>query len=708
MRRHLKGGNTDLKTGRNYSFLILFLILPQNISAQIPINGFCEYNSYQVPSGYEHCLPVDINSDSYSEIILYSSSKKKIAIVSGLMSRNNLLIKEYPLLFEISQLEPLKNKDRYVFSSRQNRLMGLLKISGDEKPNIISKLDFDSFPENVDVGDVNNYGVEEFLISGSGFDGISLIYQYKGRLGESKIVGGSSFCFSTLIDLSNDGFYDIVTCNLLESSLQFYYNDGEGNFNLMRSLPSDKKFYGINSYDVDNDTFEDLVVSNSGSITILYGDFQSSYKEKVVIKVKHIPEEVLPGDFNQDGFTDLAYVDYTNGALSVIFGNDGREFYKEVLYRKKDGLTDVHQSNNALWFLSDDGQLFSIERFDGFTKNVNFVPAVNPTAIQHFDNAEDGVTDICFIDSYKSELNLLIRDETGIPSLYYTIPVSSDHKEIIADVTTSEVNIFYCFTKGSRLLEIIKTDFENEIIERKQLYSPGDIRDLKVKRVDSTSTNIFITYNNNNRFVLGKFEYRDLSVTFKEYPFVDRNVLHSELIAAEEPIIYYWKEYSDTLYYKKAVIKTGPNEYDNIISLAKTDSVVFSSISADLVNNGSSDVISVIRTGESNFSLVSDSWMPDVSFPLIFPERLNIKDENQLFFSFINSGSEKNLIVYSPGQKSLGKVDLSNTSKRLNFTKLFDSVDAADYFIESIFPGKYHFVFSNKREGCISLIQLKK
>ena len=708
MRRHLKGGNTDLKTGRSYSFLILFLILSQNISAQIPINGFCEYNSYQVPSGYEHCLPVDINSDSYSEIILYSSSKKKIAIVSGLQTRDNLLIKEYSLPFEISQLEPLKNKGTYVFSSRQNRLLGLLKISGDEKPKVISKLEFDSFPENVNVGDVNNYGVEEFLISGSGFDGISLIYQYKGRLGESKIIGGSSFCFSTFIDLSNNGFYDIVTCDLLERSLQFYYNDGEGNFNLMRSLSSDKKFYSINSYDIDNNTFEDLVVSNTGSITILYGDFQSSYKEKVVIPVKHIPEEVLPGDFNQDGLTDLAYVDYTNGTISIIFGKDGKEFYKEVLYRKTNGLTDVHQSNNTLWFLSDDGQLFSIERFNGFTKNVNFVPAVNPTVIQTFDFAEDGVTDICFIDRYKSELNLLISDEEGIPSLYFTMPVASDHEEIIAEVTTSGDNIFYCFTKGSRLLEIIKVNFENETIERKQLYSPGDIQDLKVKRVDSTLTNIFITYNNTNRLFLGKFEYRELSVTFKQYPSVDRNVLHSELIAAEEPIIYYWKEYSDTLYYKKAVIKTGPNEYENIIHLPKPDSVVFSSISSDLQNNGPTNVISILRSGKSDFTLVSNYWIPDFTESLIFPEWLNIKEENQLFFSFVNYGSNKNLIVYSPEQKSLSKIDLSNTSKRLNFTKLIDSVDAADYFIESIFPGKYHFVFSNKREGCISLIQLKK
>lgn len=708
MRRHLKGGNTDLKTGKNYSFLILFLILSQNTSAQIPINGFCEYNSYQVPSGYEHCLPADINNDSALELILYSSSKKKIAIVSSLMNRNNLSIKEYSLPFEISQLEPLKTKGRYVFSSRKNRLLGLINISENDQPKIISKLEFDSFPENISVGDINNSGIQEFLVSGSGFDGISLIYQYKGRLGESKVIGGSSFCFSTLIDLSNDGFYDIVACNLLERSLQFYYNDGEGNFNLIRSLPSDKKFYSIKSSDVDNDTFEDLVVSNSGSISILYGDFQSSYKEKVVLQVEHIPEEVLPGDYNQDGLTDLAYVDYTNGSLSIIFGNDNRKFYKEILYRKKDGLTDVHQSKNGLWLIKDEGQLFSIRNFKGITKNVNFVPAVNPKAIQYFDYAEDGVTDICFIDSYKSELNFLIRNKKGIPSLYYSVPLSSDHEEIITEVTFSGENIFYCFTKGSSLLEIVRTDFKKQTFNRMQLYSPGDIQDLKVKRIDSTLTNIFITYNFENSFVLGKFEYRNLSVTFKQYPFVDRNVLHSQLIAAEEPIIYYWKEHSDTLYYKKAVIKTGPNEYKNIIHLPKTDQVVFSSISADLQYNGSSDVISVIGIGAGNYTLVSDYWRPDFTSSLIFPEWLNMKDENQLFFSFTNFGSKKYLTAYSPVQKSLSRADLSSKRKGLNFTKLFDSVDAADYFIESIFPGKYHFVFSNNREGCISLIQLKQ
>jgi hypothetical protein len=220
--------------------------------------------------------------------------------------------------------------------------------------------------------------------------------------------------------------------------------------------------------------------------------------------------------------------------------------------------------------------------------------------------------------------------------------------------------------------------------------------------------NIFITYNNANRFVLGKFEYRNLSITFKQYPFIDGNVLHSEIIAADEPVIYYWKEHFDTLYYKKAIIKTGPNEYKNIIHLPKTDSVVFSSLSANLLNDSFLDVISVIGNGEGSFTLVSDYWRPNFSSSLIFPEWLNMKDENQLFFSYINSGSKKYLTAYSPEQKSLSRVNLTRRSKRLSFTKLIDSVDAADYYIGKMFSNKNHFVFSNNREGCISIIQLKQ
>ena len=136
--------------------------------------------------------------------------------------------------------------------------------------------------------------------------------------------------------------------------------------------------------------------------------------------------------------------------------------------------------------------------------------------------------------------------------------------------------------------------------------------------------------------------------------------------------------------------------------------MVFSSISADLQYKGSLDVISVIGTGEGNFTLVSDYWRPDYTSSLIFSEWLNMKDENQLFFSFTNLGSKKYLTAYSPVQKSLSKADLSSKRKGLNFTKLFDSVDAADYFIGNMFSNKHHFVFSNKQEGCISLIQLKQ
>lgn len=707
MRRRSKGGNTDSKTGKSYSFLILFLLLSTNISAQIPINGFCEFNSYQVPTGYDHCLPADINNDSYSEMILYSSIKKKLAIVSNLINKSDLSIQEYSFPFEISKLKQLKNKNRYVFTSRQNRLAGLLNISSDGEIKIISTIDFDSFPENVNVGNINNYGSEEFLISGSGFEGLSFIYQYKGGLGESKIVDGSSFCFSTLIDINNDGYYDIAACNLVERALQFYYNDGDGNFELRRSLPSSKKYYSVSSYDVDNDNFDDLVISNSGSITIMYGDFQSSYKERVTIKVEYIPENVLAGDFNQDGLADIVYMDYTNSALSVIFGSTGRTFYKETLYRKMDDLTDIHQINNELWFVNDNGNLFSITKFKGFKQNVNFVPSVNPNTIQQFDYAEDGIKDICYIDSYKSELDFLIRDKKGIPSTYYAIPVSSDHEEIIIEQTHKGDNIFYCYTTGTGLVEIIKTNFKNNSFERKQLYSPAAIQDLKIEKVDSSLTDILITYNNAHRFVIGKFEYRDLSITFKQYPFVDRNVLQSELIASKEPIIYYWKEYSDSLYYKKAVIKTGPNKYQNIIKVAKTDSVNISSLSTNTLNNSSSEVISILGTGEGNFKLVSDYWTPTNFSSLIFPDWLNIKEENQLSFSFINSGAKKNLAVYLPVNKLVGKIDLFNKGKKLIFTKLIDSIDAADYFIESIFPGKNQIIFSNKQEGCISLIQLK-
>ncbi len=703
MMRHLKGGNTDLKAGKSYSFLILFLFLSINISAQIPINGFCEYNSYQVPAGYDRLYPVYFNGNSNFKILLYSTSQKKLAFVSDLSNKNNVSIKEIPLQYEISNLKQLKNKNRFVFSSRKNRLLGLLNLSDDGELKVISTISFDSFPENLNVGNINNYGAEEFLVSGSGFEGLSFIYQHKGGVGESKIVIGSSFCFSTLLDLNNDGYLDIATCNLLERSLQFYYNDSDGNFELSRSFPSSTKIYGITSGDVDNDEFDDLLISTSNAVTIKYGDFQSSYKSKVNIQLKYTPEKLLTGDFNQDGLTDIAYINYSVGTVSLVFAKSKKTFYEEILYKKLIGLTDLISIGNELWFLHEEGELHSIKKFNGFKKSVNFLPAINPTTVQKFNYTGDDINDLCFIDTFSNQLVFLLRDSKGIPSLYYSVPVSSNHTEIVTDNTTGD-NTLYCYSKGSRLIEIIKTDFDGNYFERKQLYSPEVIQDLKIKKVNDGLTNIFLTYSNDNRFVLGKFEYRTLSITFKQYPFVDRNVLHSEIITGKEPLIYYWKEFRDTLYFKKVIIKTGPNEYDNLAMLPMEDSLFFSSFSADMFNNKTLEVFSIIENGRKNFHIVSGYWK--YFFPLVFPKWLNMEDENQVFFKLLNVGTSKYLSVYLPKEKSLIKFDLLNKDYKRKFTKIIDSFDAADYFAARIFSDNYQIVYSNKSKGCISIFQL--
>ena len=55
-------------------------------------------------------------------------------------------------------------------------------------PVMKSKITFDSYPENIFLGDINNDSVLEVLVSGIGFDGLSILMRREGRLAENKII----------------------------------------------------------------------------------------------------------------------------------------------------------------------------------------------------------------------------------------------------------------------------------------------------------------------------------------------------------------------------------------------------------------------------------------------------------------------------------------------------------------------------------------
>ena len=624
--------------------------------------------------------------------------------------------KEHPVEYEFSQIKYLNDinsiNNRFVCVSRKNRLIAVYEIGLNSSPVMKSKITFDSYPENIFLGDVNNDRVFEVLVSGIGFDGLSILMRREGRLAENKIISGESFNQAVLADLSNDGYADVTAFNILNNSTQFFYNDTYGKFKLVRKTKSTEKIELLNQCDFNNDDLNDLIFNYGTGLDIVYGDFQSAYDKKKSFQLKNKPLALQFNDFNGDSFTDIAYINPETGNINVLFAKSGHEFYEEITYTNLPSVSCIanfkHKKNNNLIILSKNGIVTTISSFENDLNSTQVIPAINAAVLQKFDLNRDGISDICFIDKSDNTFRILTRNSNWIFSDLYLQNLAEPHQSIVVDDFFKVRKTFYCYSKENQLIEFLQINFKTNKINHKHLYSPGKIKDLTIQRVDSSLVNIYLLYVKGSKLYLGKFEHRDLSLTFKEYPFIDRDVMCAELFVDKEIRAFYWKEKSDSLFFNEVIVKTGPNIYSGIMGLSKKDSIKISITASNQLYGGKPWVISLIGNDNKNFL---------ISFKENSYKKLQLLNEaskidyfkNEVFtFAKLQYDENESLLIYIPDSKSLNKLSISNDGKNYSLKQIVDGVDINSYFIDKFTRTNYHLVYSDKEKGCISVLQLKR
>ena len=609
--RHSPEEKTDLKADLlKNSFILFFLFFSSLSFSQIPINGFCSQKNFTLPKGYEGIISTDLNSNGNDELIFYSASTKRIGIYSGIPSENDSL-KEFQINLEISQLRRLKvesgSTNLFAAVDRKHRKILLIDSSVDTLEVRNNQIEFDSYPENIITGDIDLNGKEEILVYGSGFDGLSILSLANDGIGERKIITGSSFSEAIFIDYNDDGYPDLIVFNILENSLQFFSNNTKGIFRLNRSVPYSEKISLLKTRDLNNDGFYDLIYSFGNSLEILFGDFQGSFRTKKTIKLDDRPAGIIFGDFNGDKLLDISY-SLNKGTLNILFGKNDSEFYESITYFKNStsGPMAKFKSGNRdnIAFILETGEIRVITSVKELGNDLKLVPAIQAGTLTKFDYGNDNIADIGFVDEYDNYLKLFLLDKSGIPSLFYYFPLAENHKEIVADDFYKQVKTFYCYIEGTPLLEVFKYNFKTNKLNRKQLYAPGEILDLNLQRIDSSLVNVFLVYNKQSKLHLGKFENRDLSITFKEYPFIDRNVSLAKIRIKDEPEVFYWKSERDTLYFNKVDIEPGPNILKTYFKIPQSDELMINLYGANYYYNEYPTIVSFVRNNSQKYIFV--------------------------------------------------------------------------------------------------------
>lgn len=716
MKKPCREERTGLRIELNNLSLFFFVLLISNeIYPQIPINGFCKLNSYKVQPGYNAIASLNYNNDSYTDLLLYNKNLKNYSMLTGNGSDEKTDEKKFNAPFEFSKLITIYSRAQkptnYAYTSRKNREAGFFSISSSGKLISDQSYKFNSFPENVSAADLNANGSPELLISGSGFDGLSVLHFDQRKLNEIKIDRRKIFSDAVFVDLSNNGFKDIAAFNLLNNSINFYYNYGSLRFRSVRSIETGSRIQNLKATNLNLDEYEDIIFCQQSAIKIMYGDAISSYNSVVTVSTLFIPDKFITGDFNKDGKIDLAYINIKNSTLSLIFAKTEYEFYDEIVYLRRHNLADIipyySKFINGLAVVTSSGELMTVTNLMAISERVNLAVGVEPSSLNYFDNDDNGITDICYIDKYDNSLKLITRDNAGIPSNYYSVRLNDFHEEILSLNINPNLKSFYCYSEGSRLIEIIKVDFKTFKNEKISIYSPGDILDLKIKEGKNDEPRIYLSFKKQNKVETGYYQYKNFRFSFTNYPDVLNDVSNISIALTGSPAVFYWQMINGEIVLTEKNFSKGSVSPGPLLELSAGNRVIINGIAADILNNEKDYYFCYIETDNSARTVFSSEVSAYAKNEKENPPDMRIKEKKQLYFGEIKFNGLKKISVYLPEERAVKKIDFTKGGKNFSVSKILEADYVDRFFIKNMSTKDYHFVYTNNNYGCITIKQLK-
>jgi len=712
-------------------YTALYAILFASLShPQIPVNGFCRYNSHQIEPGYNSLYAVNYNNDSYTDLLIFNNQKKEISNLEGSSSGKFEKHLSYEFPFEITKIERLSDKKNktlgYAFSSRKGMTAGIFKFSKKGKPELVRKIKFKSYPENICAADIDKDGKIELMVSGGSFEGLALLNDTSGMLRENYIDKKNCYTGAIFIDLTNDGTADIAAYNLMTNSLVFFYNDGKGNFRKERSFSFSEKIHSFKAFDLNLDSYQDLMFISGRAIYILYGDFRSSYERKIILPTKYIPDSFVIGDYNRDGWIDLAYLNREKSIIAALFAMGRFSFHNEMIMLRKPGISNLitfySKFIRGIAVISEHGNIFTISRLSSIADDTEISIAGKPSVINYFDHENDGIYDLCFIDEFDNSLKIMVRNNAGIPSLFFSYPLFGFHSKITVDDISPGVKTFYCYKPGKRLIEKFKIDFSKNKLNREQIYSPGNLLDFKVASQDTGKYNVYILYEKNNNLgfsVYSKLDEFSFTEDFKNIAF---NIFDAAISNINNIAFYYWKASEDSLTLtkkilpkKRRIINSGESaDISQLITSKRINILQRVSRSNDYITTFIGDIYNrkreVCITFITQNTVSADTSKEDITIisspgtlKIVKNRNLFVTSGNQIFFGEMRFNGPKKLFIYKPEEKKLNKLDFVEGGNRWIISSVADSVDINHYFIKNMSLRSYHLVFTDKESGCISI-----
>jgi hypothetical protein len=146
-------------------------------------------------------------------------------------------------------------------------------------------------------------------------------------------------------DLNGDGVLDVVTTNRASDSLSIMFGNAEGILQTAATYATGptgtgaRNPSGLAIEDLNGDFSLDLLVVNAGEDSMFAGDLAvflasggGAFQDARVYTVGDQPVDLIAGDLNEDGFTDVVTANFGSGDVAVLLGNGDGSFLPAVRY----------------------------------------------------------------------------------------------------------------------------------------------------------------------------------------------------------------------------------------------------------------------------------------------------------------------------------------------------------------------------------------
>lgn len=248
-------------------------------------------------------------------------------------------------------------------------------------------------------------------------------------------------------DFNGDGITDLAVTNSASNSVSVFLGNTDGTFQPKVDYPVDFGPNRVAAADLRGNGKSDLVVSagtstpGGGSLSVLLGNGDGTFQPDVVYGTGNNPLGIIPGDFNHDGKSDVAFMNGNFPQISFILGNGDGTLYVPAHYSAAsvpvatalgdfngDGINDMAVLDAKT---GDVSILFG--KADGtFVRHQTLHVGKNPSAVVAGDFNGDGRPDLAITNSGNNTVTILLNSGAGKFTLGATLPVGNSPSSLIA------------------------------------------------------------------------------------------------------------------------------------------------------------------------------------------------------------------------------------------------------------------------------------